>query len=521
MPSLFRRLVLLFHLLRYGARLLWRAAPRDHKLHWIATLVSRMHEAGSPAGLQRALPQLGPIAAAFAQSLAEHPELAAGTLHDAFDAVAHLEEPLPPQAVEFSLAAAFGRPLSAVFESIDLVPAQNGFAEQIHTARLAVSATEPAGSHRDVSIKLVRTAQLRQLGDDAALLRWAARWIERVSGAARSLQVRSLANAFCDDLLRRFDLRAEAANLSQTGHHFAGDDRLVIPDVIWDLCTDHTLALRHVESLPAIDLTGLAEHRVNLARLATHLVEVVAQQAFEHGFFHAALDARRVRVSIEPDTLGRIVLADFARMSSLSSDERAFFVHGATALFEQDYGRLADLHREAGHVPHTTRTEMLEAELRTRSEAHFALHPHERSAGELFHHLLHAVQPFDGGVSPRLAAAQRAFEEAEALARTLHPGVNTWHIARTVLADIARRDLGHRGWLRRLSHELPHLAQTMPRIPQLAARYLQQQHDRHASRQQRQLLADIGREYRRTRILLWACAICGGVLGAWAMLAVR
>ena len=521
MPPLFRRLLLLYHALRFGARLIWLAAPREHKLHWIVTLVKRVHASESGRNsLHSVLPALGPLASAFVQNLAERPELATGTLHEAFDAIGHMEAPLPPLEVEAALASALGRPLAslgALFSQLDLVAARSGFAEQTHLARLAV----PINGHRDIAIKLVRAAQLQQIGDELALLRWAARWLERFSGSARRLEVSALAQSFTDDVLRRFDLRAQAANLSQTGHHFDGDTRLVIPDVIWELCTTHTLAVQHLDTLASTDLTGLLEHRVKLARLATHIVEVVTEQAFEHGFFHATFDAGHVRVSIEADTLGRLVLAEFAAMSSLSSHEREFFVHGATALFEQDYARLADLHRDAGHVEKTTRTEVLEAELRRRSEAHFAAEPQERSAGELFHHLLHAVQPFDGAVSPRLATAQRSFEQAEALARALHPGVDTWNVARTVLAGIAQRDLDHRGWIKRIAQELPHLAHMLPRVPQLAVRYLQRQHDTAGTRQHVQLMQDVGREYRRTRVLLWSCALCGGLLGAGAVLLMR
>jgi ubiquinone biosynthesis protein len=231
--------------------------------------------------------------------------------------------------------------------------------------------------------------------------------------------------------------------------------------------------MQRINALPASDLAGLHAHHVKLAPLAAHIVEVVSEQAFEHGFFHATLDARRVRVSIEPDTLGRLVLAEFTIMSTLSTGEREFFVHGATALFDQDYGRLAEMHRDAGHVPSDTRAEMLEAELRTRAEAHFAAEPEDRTAASLFHHLLHAVHPFDGAVPARLASAQRSFQQAETLARALHPGVDTWNIARGVLADIARRDVDHRGWIKRISRELPHLAHMLPRVPQLAVRYLQ------------------------------------------------
>jgi ubiquinone biosynthesis protein len=178
----------------------------------------------------------------------------------------------------------------------------------------------------------------------------------------------------------------------------------------------------------------------------------------------------------------------------------------------------------AGHVPTHARTEQIEAELRTRSEAHFASDTDERSAGALFHHLLHSVQPFGGEVSPRLVAAQRAFGQAEQLARSIHPGVDAWGIARHTLADIARQDLGHQGWIRRLSQELPHLAQIAPRVPQMVFRFL----DHHAkgghgpaagqAAQQAALLDAWRREHRRTRALLLACAICGGLIGVTAVL---
>ncbi|OLL29009.1 ABC transporter [Burkholderia sp. SRS-W-2-2016] len=516
MPPLFRRLRLLFHALRYGARLIWLAAPPDHKLHWIIELIGRVHASGrSGAQLHAMLPALGPLASRFAQTLAERPELASGTLHDALDALDHMEEPLPPDESALALTRAFGRPLGELFSAVDLVPVRSGFAEQTHFARLAA----PLKGHHEVAIKLVRAQQLQQLGDELALLRWVARWLEKLSRTARRLRLRALAQSFTDDIQRRFDLRAEAANLSQSGHHFDADPRIVIPDVIWELCTEHTLTMQRINTLPASDLAGLHAHHIKLAPLAAHIVEVVTEQAFEHGFFHATLDARRVRVSVEPDTLGRLVLAEFSIMSTLSTGEREFFVHGASALFEQDYARLADMHRDAGHVPHDTRPEMLEAELRTRAEAHFAAAPPDRSAGSLFHHLLHGVQPFDGCVSARLATAQRSFQQAETLARALHPGVDTWNITRDVLAGIARRDIDHRGWIKRISRELPHLAHMLPRVPQLAVRYLQQKHESGRTPQQNaQLLAELVREYRRTRWLLWGCVICGGVLGVGMML---
>jgi ubiquinone biosynthesis protein len=277
MPPLFRRLLLLFHALRYGARLIWLAAPPEHKLHWMIQLVGRVHASGrSGQSLHNVLPALGPLASRFAQTLAERPELAGATLHDAIDAIDHLETPLQPHESAEALARAFGQPLATLFSAVDLTPMRVGFAEQTHLARLVV----PVKGHREVAIKLVRADQLQQIGDELALLRWVARWLEKLSGTARRLKLRVLAQSFTDDILRRFDLRAEAANLSQTGHHFDGDKRIVVPDVIWELCTAHTLTMQRISTLTTSDLPGLHAHHIKLAPLAAHIVEVVSEQAF-------------------------------------------------------------------------------------------------------------------------------------------------------------------------------------------------------------------------------------------------
>jgi len=518
MRSTFRRFRLFLCALRYGFRLIWLAAPKHHRLHWLLSLAGRMRDDERLAArLHSSLPRLAPLAGAFAQTLATRPELAVSTLHDAVNALEHFEAPLTPAELDAELRAAFGEPPGARLAWIDPKPLSNGWCEQTHLARLV----EPVNGHALVTVRVLRTAQAQEVDDDAALLCTVARWLERVSASARRLRLRTLAGALRDDLQRRFDLRAQAANLSQSGHHFDDDPRIVVPDVIWDLCTARTLTVQHIDTVRMTDLAGLARHHVNAARVAAHLIEVVAQQAFEHGFFHAALDARHVAVSVEPQTAGRLVLAAAAVMSSLSSPEREFFVHGATALFDQDYGRLATMHHVAGHVPTHTRPEQVEAELRIRSEAHFAAEPGERSAGALLHQLLHAVQPFGGQVSPQLAAAQRAFGDAEALARTIHPSIDAWSIAERTLADIARRELGGHGWLRRLSEELPHLAQIAPRMPRLLVHTLQHgiaatpSHPTHA---QTALLDAFRREQRRTRALLIACALCGGLVGAGAMI---
>lgn len=517
MRTTLRRLLLLFCALRYGARLLWQAAPADGKVHWIAAFLTELHRSPNARGLlHRALPQLGPLASAFAEGVAAQPGEGMRTLHDALEFASRTETalttPLAGDETPSALRAALARPLDEVFAWIDWTPLETGIGMQVHAARLR---EPPAGKrHGEVVVKLVRRRQVARVEDDVAVLRWLAALLERLFPAARELRLHALAESFSAEVVRRFDLRAEAANLSQTGRHFAGDARIAVPDVVWACSTDYALVTERLDTLPVSDLPGLARHGVDLEQLAVNLMEVTVEQAFEHGFFHTVMSERRVRVSIGPDTVGRIVLADCSLMSSLTEPERAFFVHGATALFDQDYGTLAGMHHEVGHVAPYTRPERLEAELRTRSESHFARPGTQRRAGGLLRHLVEAVKPFQGAVPAALILAGHSLERAESLARMLAPELDTWRIAQASLGGLARKDVDHRGWLKHLARELPHLAPVVPRLPLLLVNRLQRTRDRRAGIDTVRWAREMAREQRRTRRLLWACAITGAVLGA-------
>lgn len=523
MRTTFRRLVLLFCALRYGARLLWAAAPHDDRLRWVVHLATRLHtHRGSRDALHRALPQLGPLVSAFAEQSLAHPDAFARSVHDGLSLLARAEsalvKPLPPAQVAAAVAKAMGRAPDSVFSSIELVAHASGIGEQVHRARLRKPEhpERPDGGYVDVVVKLLRAHEVERIGDDLAILRWVARLLERLLPAARELQLHLMAQSLAAEVQRRFDLRTEAANLSQTARHFGDDARVVVPDVVWELGTDHVLVLERIDSLSVTDLEALRLRGIDLEALAERIVEVVVEQAFAHGFYHAALDAERLRVSIEPHTQGRLVFGDAKIMATLTEPERAFFVHGASALFEQDYGRLAAMHRDAGHVAPDTRDELLGAELRTRAEPHFAAPSDERSPAALLAHLLAAVEPFDGGVSPALSLAHQALARAESLARTLAPSIDLWQVVKGTLKALAREDIGHRGWIKRIAREWPHLA-AMPRVPNLIVRRLQHLYIEHEHRESALWLAELAQEQRVTRRLLWACALGGALLGVGAI----
>ncbi|MBU6487454.1 MAG: ABC transporter, partial [Burkholderiales bacterium] len=281
MRTTFRRLLLLWFALRYGVRLLWSAAPREHRLHWVATLALRLHASpDAREALHRALPLLGPLASAFAAQSAQDPQALARSLHEAFDLIARTETalaaPLPADAVLPVLRAALPRSPELAFAAIDLVALDSGIGEQVHAARLArpERTTREGRDYVDVVVKLLRVQEIERIDDDIAVLGWVARWLDRFLPAARALRLYPLTQVLAAEVQRRFDLRAEAANLSQTGQHLRNDERVVVPDVVWELSSDHALVIEHIETLALNDLDALRRRGIDLEALAEHVVEV-------------------------------------------------------------------------------------------------------------------------------------------------------------------------------------------------------------------------------------------------------
>jgi ubiquinone biosynthesis protein len=83
-----------------------------------------------------------------------------------------------------------------------------------------------------------------------------------------------------------------------------------------------------------------------------------------------------------------------------------------------------------------------------------------------------------------------------------------------VLGELARKDVDHRGWIKRIARELPHLAPIVPRLPGLFVRRLQAEHARRDAAATAHVLAELRQEAVRTRRLLWACAAGGVLIGA-------
>ncbi|SAK50182.1 putative ubiquinone biosynthesis protein UbiB [Caballeronia temeraria] len=416
-----------------------------------------------------ALSQLSRVLENASGALARHPALAETAVRVALSELDGLFT--PHDAARFRTACAAAFPATLAFELTDLcdVPLRSGVAEQTHVARIG---TMP------VRVTLLRADAHAELEDDLDLALAAARFAERRSAKARELHPVEWVRRARESVDAMIDLRQRAADQSYLRFRLRDDDRLAVPEVLWDYCNDAVLTTRAIETAALSDADTLAACGLDRADVLATLIEAFFEMALGVGLYHAGLDAAGARVSIEPQTRGQIVLESDNPMMIFAAHERDFIVGVSQALMEGDHKAAARAHLEHGRPESNVTHHEVRVEATYRREAErFASPASRRSAG--IAHLFgaigkapaeHMFSASHGRIASRAVLLSRAAERIERVAQDIAPDVDVWKIARRVIVRLAADQFSLRSVAARFAHEATHWPHTLPRLPSLIAK---------------------------------------------------
>jgi ubiquinone biosynthesis protein len=189
---------------------------------------------------------------------------------------------------------------------------------------------------------------------------------------------------------------------------------------------------------------------------------------FRDGFFHADMHPGNIFVSDE----GKYIALDFGIMGTLSETDKSYLAQNFLAFFNRDYRRVALAHLDAGWVPPATRMDDFEAAIRAVCEPIFARPLKEIYFGKLLLRLFQTSRRFNVEVQPQLVMLQKTLLNIEGLGRELDPDLDLWQTAKPYLERWMSEQVGWRGLVRTVRREAPFWAQTLPAIPRLVHRLL-------------------------------------------------
>ncbi|MEK0418154.1 MAG: hypothetical protein RI949_2160, partial [Pseudomonadota bacterium] len=433
MRRLVRLTTILFIVWRFG---LVEMALRGVRQPWarvLARLWSLGRDYSDPRGvrLRKALEALGPIFVKFGQVLSTRRDLLP---LDVANELTLLQDRVPPfdaQVAAGLVEKALGRRIEEVFARFDAQPVASASIAQVHFARLRdeIDPGRPGGG-REVAVKVLRPGMLAAIEDDLDLLHTLARWLERISADGRRLKPREVVAEFDMHLHDELDLVREAANATQLRRNMQGLNLVMVPEMIWDLCTTNVIVMERMDGVPIGQVQRLRDAGVDFKKLAQDGVTIFFTQVFRDGFFHADMHPGNIQVSIEPDTFGRYVALDFGIIGTLNESDKQYLAHNFIAFFRRDYKRVAELHLESGWVPPGTRVDALESAIRAVCEPQFERPLKDISLGQVLMRLFQASRRFNVEIQPQLVLLQKTLLNVEGLGRELDPELDLWTTAK-------------------------------------------------------------------------------------------
>ena len=453
----------IFRLLRWGRILARHGAlrgieadvntpPQVRRLCRIARFGTMQPRESDYAG---ALAAIGPAAIKLGQALATRPDLVGEA---AARNLLSLQDDLPPVSfalIQREIEASFGKPIEALYASIDPAPVGAASIAQVHKAVTIEG--------RQVAVKVMRPGIREKLARDIDTYEWAAAHLEALGGEASRLRPRLVIANFKRWTARELDLRREAASASELTEAMAGFEGFRVPGIDWDRTNGRVLTIDWIDGTKISDIAALRAAGIDLPALAKRLVLAFLTQAISAGYFHA--DMHQGNLFVDAD--GTVAAIDFGIMGRIDRRARVWLAEILYGLTTGNYRRVAEIHFEAQYVPAYHSVEEFATALRAVGEPMRGKPVSELSVGQMLDGLFAITRDFDMQTQPHLLLLQKTMVMVEGLATQLDPAINMWDTSGPFVKGWIRDELGPEA---AIAERLRDDAQTLLRLPGLVRR---------------------------------------------------
>ncbi len=439
----------------------------------------------------RALTALGPAYIKFGQLLSTRPDVVGQKLADELKI---LQDALPP----FDRKTAIKTIEKEL--SINLENTFSDFSEPIAAASLAqVHKATIRKTGQIVAIKVLRPGVERAFLRDVDAFYLLAKIIELFSKASRRLKPVAVIEHFEGIARQELDLRMEISAAAEFAANTEKDENFGVPAVFWDLSSRRVLTTEWVSGIPIGDVLSIDRQGSDRETVARLIMQTFLRQALRDGFFHGDMHQGNLKLSKD----GTLFVMDFGIMGRIDSYTRRVYAEILMGFLQKDYRRVAEVHFEAGYVPHDQDVDAFAQALRAVGEPIFGVEASQISMARLLAHLFDVTERFGMATRTELLLLQRSMVVVEGVSRSVDPNMNMWETARPIVENYIRENLGPKAILNDAVSTFRALARYGPHLPLLIEKSL------HNS-----LNSEKRQPHRRRLPALVGGAILGGILGS-------
>lgn len=279
------------------------------------------------------LTELGPSFVKLGQIVSTRPDLISD---DIITELKKLQDEVPPEPYEHVkplVESELGAPIETLFEEFATEPLASASVGQVHAAKL-----KTADGIFDVVVKVQRPNVKKTMEADIDLLYWLAHAIERAVPEAKLYNPVKMVAEFDRAVTAELDYTQEADNAERFARNFEGKRYVRFPKVYREASARRVLTLERfvgpkIDHAPKVGFSG--------EKIAKASVDIIVQQIFEDGFFHA--DPHPGNVFILGEHERPIVgMIDLGLVGHLTPQLRDRTIDLMVAAVREDYRAIAD-----------------------------------------------------------------------------------------------------------------------------------------------------------------------------------
>ena len=284
----------------------------------------RIEKLSRPQRLRLALEELGPTFVKMGQVLSTRVDVLPA---DFVQELAGLQDSVPPfgfAEVKSTIEQQLHRPLEEAFEQFDEPPLAAASLGQVHRARLH--------DRQEAIVKVQRPRIKETIVVDLEILLHLATLMERHVEGWELHRPTAVVEEFARTLERELDYTVEAAHIERFGRQFTREVTIYVPQVYRELTTARVLTMEYVDGIKVSDLERLDREGYDRQEIARRGADLIMEQVFVHGFFHA--DPHPGNVLVLPGNV--ICYVDFGMMGRIDRANREDFADLAIGVVRRD-----------------------------------------------------------------------------------------------------------------------------------------------------------------------------------------
>ncbi|MCX7816225.1 MAG: AarF/ABC1/UbiB kinase family protein [Syntrophales bacterium] len=421
-------------------------------------MISPTHEEGIEivTGYERlrmAFEELGPTFVKMGQILSTRPDLIPIDLAHELSKLQDEVPPFPFEDARTIIEEELQRPMEDVFSEFEERPIAAASIGQVHKAKLV--------SGEEVAVKVQRPGIRKVIAEDLAILYHLALLLERYIEELQLYRPTLIVDEFARTIRKEINFYVEASYADRFARQFQGNSAIYVPHVFRHLSTDRLLTMEFIEGIKVSDIDRLEQAGYDRKIIASRGTDIILEQIFIHGFFHA--DPHPGNVFILPDNV--ICLLDYGMMGQLDEHYKDLFSDIIIGYARRDVELITEAVLGIVEWNEEPNRRYLERDLMTFLDLHLYKPLKELRIGEIMHDMADIISRHQLRIPPDIYLMIKALSQMESIGLVLDPDFDMAEKVKPFLKRIIKEKYHPRKVMRDLWDETESIFRHVKTLP--------------------------------------------------------